>query len=71
MTAYLLLIPGTPMLFQGQEFASVRPFLYFADHHPDLAALVFQGRRETCAGSAVRPGRRGAARPGPGRPGDV
>ena len=47
MTAYLLLIPATPMLFQGQEFASTRPFLYFADHHPDLAAKVLQGRRDS------------------------
>jgi maltooligosyltrehalose trehalohydrolase len=47
MTAYLLLIPSTPMLFQGQEYASTRPFLYFADHHPDLAALVFLARRES------------------------
>ncbi|MDY3562363.1 malto-oligosyltrehalose trehalohydrolase [Gemmata sp. JC673] len=46
LTAYLLLIPATPMLFQGQEYASTRPFLYFADHHPELAALVFNGRRE-------------------------
>jgi maltooligosyltrehalose trehalohydrolase len=46
-TAYFLLIPATPMLFQGQEYASSRPFLYFADHHPDLAALVFQGRKES------------------------
>ncbi|AWM38869.1 Malto-oligosyltrehalose trehalohydrolase [Gemmata obscuriglobus] len=46
LTAYLLLIPSTPMLFQGQEYASTRPFLYFADHHPELAALVFNGRRE-------------------------
>ena len=32
MTALLLLAPGTPMLFQGQEFAASSPFLYFADH---------------------------------------
>ena len=32
MTALLLLMPGTPMLFQGQEFAASAPFLYFADH---------------------------------------
>jgi maltooligosyltrehalose trehalohydrolase len=38
LTALLLLGPGTPMLFQGQEFASSSPFLYFADHKPDLAA---------------------------------
>jgi maltooligosyltrehalose trehalohydrolase len=46
LTAWLLLGPGTPMLFQGQEFGSSKPFLYFADHHPDLAAAVGRGRRE-------------------------
>ncbi len=45
LTAYLLLSPGTPMLFQGQEWASTRPFLYFAAHEPDLARLVHEGRR--------------------------
>ena len=46
MTALLLLAPGTPMLFQGQEFAASAPFLYFADHQPDLAAAVRQGRAD-------------------------
>ncbi len=32
ITALLLLAPGTPMLFQGQEFAASSPFLFFADH---------------------------------------
>ena len=45
MTAYLLLGPGTPMLFQGQEYASTKPFLYFADHGPDLATPVHEGRK--------------------------
>jgi maltooligosyltrehalose trehalohydrolase len=44
LTALLLLGPNTPMLFQGQEFASSAPFLYFADHHPELAAAVSVGR---------------------------
>jgi maltooligosyltrehalose trehalohydrolase len=44
LTALLLLAPGTPMLFQGQEFSSSRPFLYFADHVPALAAEVWKGR---------------------------
>ena len=46
MTALLLLSPGTPMLFQGQEFAASAPFLYFADHNPELAELVRAGRQE-------------------------
>ena len=46
MTALLLLAPQTPMLFQGQEFAASSPFNYFADHQPELAAAVRQGRRE-------------------------
>ena len=49
MTALLLLSPGTPMLFQGQEFAASAPFLYFADHEPDLAKLVREGRRTSIA----------------------
>ncbi len=44
ITAYLLLAPGTPMLFQGQEFASSKPFYFFADHTADLRPLVHQGR---------------------------
>jgi maltooligosyltrehalose trehalohydrolase len=46
MTALLLLAPSTPMLFQGQEFAASRPFLYFADHKQDLAAQIRKGRTE-------------------------
>jgi maltooligosyltrehalose trehalohydrolase len=44
MTALLLLLPQTPMLFQGQEFGSSAPFLYFADHDAGLATLVREGR---------------------------
>ena len=44
MTAWLLLGPATPMLFQGQEFGSSRPFLFFADHRGDLASAVRKGR---------------------------
>jgi maltooligosyltrehalose trehalohydrolase len=45
-TALMLLAPGTPMLFQGQEFAASAPFLYFADNAPDLAPVVRKGRAE-------------------------
>jgi maltooligosyltrehalose trehalohydrolase len=44
MTALLLLGPQIPMLFQGQEFAASSPFLYFADHTPELMELVQHGR---------------------------
>ncbi len=46
LTALTLLGPGTPMLFQGQEFAASSPFLFFADHKPDLAKLIRKGRTE-------------------------
>jgi len=46
MTACMMLMPGTPMLFQGQEFGATTPFLYFADHKPELAAAVRKGRAE-------------------------
>jgi maltooligosyltrehalose trehalohydrolase len=46
LTALLLLAPGTPMLFQGQEFGASSPFHYFADHEPELARLVRSGRVE-------------------------
>jgi maltooligosyltrehalose trehalohydrolase len=46
ITALLLLAPPTPMLFQGEEFASSSPFLFFADHRPGLAKAVRKGRAE-------------------------
>ena len=49
ITALLLLGPATPMLFQGQEFAASSPFVYFADHRPELAELVKKGRAEFLA----------------------
>ena len=44
MTAYFLLMPGIPMLFQGQEFAASSPFFYFADHEIELSRDVREGR---------------------------
>lgn len=49
LTALLLLAPGTPMLFQGQEFAASSPFLFFADHTPELARQIREGRAEFLA----------------------
>jgi maltooligosyltrehalose trehalohydrolase len=45
LTALMLLGPGTPMLFQGQEHASSKPFFYFADHQNQLAEAVRDGRK--------------------------
>jgi maltooligosyltrehalose trehalohydrolase len=57
VTALLLLLPGPALLFQGQEFTASSPFLFFADHVPDLARRVFDGRREYLSQfpSAARP----------------
>ena len=68
LTAVMLLGPGTPMLFQGEEFAASSPFFYFADFPCELARLTRQGRAEFLsqfpmrhptghAGAAARPRR--------------
>jgi len=49
MTAYFLLMPGIPMLFQGQEFGASSPFFYFADHESGLSHDVREGRRRSLA----------------------
>ncbi len=49
MTALWLLNPGTPMFFHGQEFGASTPYLFFADHHPELSRLVHKGRKEFLA----------------------
>ncbi|MBY0230384.1 MAG: malto-oligosyltrehalose trehalohydrolase [Gemmataceae bacterium] len=49
MTALMLLMPSTPMLFQGQEWAAPQRFCYFADHNEELAPLVENGRKEFLA----------------------
>ncbi len=48
--------PFIPMLFQGEEFASSTPFLYFA-HHEDaeMARAVSEGRRREFAAFGWRP----------------
>jgi maltooligosyltrehalose trehalohydrolase len=49
MTSLLLLGPWTPMLFQGQEWSSTRPFAFFAQLDPELATRVHEGRKEQLA----------------------
>lgn len=48
--AIYLLSPFVPMLFQGEEWATSSPFLYFADHSDrELARLVSEGRKREFA----------------------
>ncbi len=42
--ALLLLNPGTPMLFMGEEWSATAPFPYFCDFGGDLAKAVRNGR---------------------------
>ncbi len=60
----LLLVPGLPLLFMGEEWGETAPFLYFVDHE-DAALLeaVREGRRREFAGFGF-----GAEVPDPGAP---
>jgi len=49
VTALLMLMPGTPMLFQGQEFGATTPFLYFCDHKSEISKKVREGRSKFLA----------------------
>jgi maltooligosyltrehalose trehalohydrolase len=46
LSSLLLLGPGVPLLFQGQEEAVEQRFTYFADHQQPLSDLVRKGRLE-------------------------
>ncbi|GAA2630377.1 malto-oligosyltrehalose trehalohydrolase [Streptomyces axinellae] len=48
--ALVLLAPGTPQLFMGEEWGARTPWQYFTDHQdPELAEAVRQGRRREFA----------------------
>src|SRR5579859_2723171 len=47
--ALVLLCPQIPMLFMGEECGSRTPFLFFTDHHGELAEAVRNGRRNEFA----------------------
>jgi maltooligosyltrehalose trehalohydrolase len=49
VTALMLLHPGTPMLFMGEEWGSTQPFQYFCDWEGELKEAVTQGRRKEFA----------------------
>ncbi len=66
ITALMLLSPPTPMLFQGQEFASSAPFYFFADHEGELRASADKDRRkflEQFPSAAARQAQEQMARP--------
>ncbi|PLR61690.1 malto-oligosyltrehalose trehalohydrolase [Pseudomonas sp. QC2] len=44
-TALLLLSPMIPLMFMGDEANASEPFLFFTDHHGELAEAVREGRR--------------------------
>jgi maltooligosyltrehalose trehalohydrolase len=50
--ALQLLCPQIPLIFMGEEGASRTPFLFFTDHHGELAKAVREGRRREFAAFA-------------------
>jgi maltooligosyltrehalose trehalohydrolase len=52
-SALLLMLPQTPLIFMGQEWAARSPFLYFTDHHAELGRQVTEGRRREFAAFAA------------------
>jgi maltooligosyltrehalose trehalohydrolase len=48
-SAVLLLLPFTPMIFMGQEFAASTEFYYFTDHHAELGEQIRAGRHSEFA----------------------
>jgi maltooligosyltrehalose trehalohydrolase len=53
----VLLGPGTPLLFQGEEWAASAPFPYFCDTtDPELAARIREGRQAELAPLGFEPG---------------
>jgi malto-oligosyltrehalose trehalohydrolase len=64
--ALQLLCPQIPLIFMGEERASRTPFLYFTDHHGELAKAVREGRRrEFAAFAGFRPGEKADSIPDP------
>ena len=50
--AAVLLAPSPPLLFMGEEFGALTPFVFFCDFGGDLAQAVREGRRAEFAGFA-------------------
>ncbi|TFY91289.1 malto-oligosyltrehalose trehalohydrolase [Pseudomonas nabeulensis] len=52
-TTLLLMSPMIPLMFMGDEVNASEPFLFFTDHHGDLAEAVREGRRSEFADFAA------------------
>ncbi|NWA81264.1 malto-oligosyltrehalose trehalohydrolase [Pseudomonas sp. D2002] len=52
-TTLLLMSPMIPLMFMGDEVNAVEPFLFFTDHHGELAEAVREGRRNEFADFAA------------------
>ncbi|WP_242168012.1 MULTISPECIES: malto-oligosyltrehalose trehalohydrolase [unclassified Pseudomonas] len=52
-TTLLLLSPMIPLMFMGDEVNAEAPFLFFTDHHGELAEAVREGRRNEFADFAA------------------
>jgi malto-oligosyltrehalose trehalohydrolase len=64
--ALQLLCPQIPLIFMGEESASRTPFLFFTDHHGELAKAVRDGRRREFASfKGFQPGEQADAIPDP------
>ncbi|MGA9701081.1 malto-oligosyltrehalose trehalohydrolase [Pseudomonas sp.] len=48
-TVLLLMSPMIPLMFMGDEVNADEPFLFFTDHHGELAEAVREGRRNEFA----------------------
>ncbi len=67
--ALVLLAPQIPLLFMGEESGTRAPFLFFTDHHDELADRVREGRRREFAHFAAFADERRRARiPDPNDP---
>lgn len=56
VAALVLLAPGTPLLFMGEEYGEPAPFPYFVDHgDPDLVEAVRRGRASEFAAGWSEP----------------
>lgn len=65
--AVLLLSPAVPLLFMGEEFGAISPFLFFCDFGEELSQTVREGRRwEFAAFAHFSTGKTAAQIPDPG-----